>query len=102
MGCPVLEGYSWVHVPNISPQPGLGRFFGLVNPGLWKTIRTGRFDVIVNLTSYMYASFWITVGAAKAQAIPCCWPLMRLKLSLSMGRIGSYLSNAFSGHACTA
>ena len=67
---PVLEGYSWVHVPNISPQPGLGRFLGLVNPGLWKIIRTGRFDVVMNLTSYMYASFWITLAAAKAHAMP--------------------------------
>ena len=67
---PVLEGYSWVHVPNISPQPGLGRFLGLVNPGLWKIIRSGRFDVVMNLTSYMYASFWITLAAAKAHAMP--------------------------------
>jgi glycosyltransferase involved in cell wall biosynthesis len=67
---PVLEGYSWLCVPNISPQPGLGRFFGLVNPGLWKTIRNGQFDVVMNLTSYMYASFWITLAAAKAQSLP--------------------------------
>ena len=67
---PVLEGYSWVQVPNISPQPGLGRFLGLVNPGLWKIIRRGRFDVVMNLTSYMYASFWITLAAAKAHAMP--------------------------------
>jgi glycosyltransferase involved in cell wall biosynthesis len=67
---PVLEGYSWVRVPNISPQPGLGRFFGLINPDLWKIIRTGQFDVVMNLISYMYASFWITLAATKAQAMP--------------------------------
>jgi len=67
---PVLEGYSWLHVPNISPEPGLAGFFGLVNPGLWKTIRTGRFDVVINLTSYIYASFWITVAATKVQDLP--------------------------------
>jgi glycosyltransferase involved in cell wall biosynthesis len=67
---PVLEGYSWLHVPNISPEPGLAGFFGLVNPGLWKAIRTGRFDVVINLTSYIYASFWITVAATKAQDLP--------------------------------
>jgi glycosyltransferase involved in cell wall biosynthesis len=67
---PLLEGYSWVKIPNISPQPGLGKFFGLVNPGLWKTIRAGRFDVVLNLTSYMYASFWITLAAARSRAIP--------------------------------
>jgi len=67
---PVLEGYTWLLVPNISPHPGLEGFFGLVNPGLWKIIRSGRFDVVINLTSYMYSSFWITVAATKAQAVP--------------------------------
>jgi Glycosyl transferases group 1 len=67
---PVLEGYSWLHVPNISPEPSLAGFFGLVNPGLWKAIRTGRFDVVINLTSYIYASFWITVAATKVQHLP--------------------------------
>jgi glycosyltransferase involved in cell wall biosynthesis len=67
---PVLEGYSWVHVPNISPEPGLAGFFGLLNPGLWKTIRSGGFDVVINLTSYIHASFWITVAATKVQTVP--------------------------------
>ena len=31
----VLDGYPWVHLPNRSPVPGLGRFFGLFNPGVW-------------------------------------------------------------------
>ena len=67
---PVLEGYPWLHAPNISPQAGLGGFFDLVNPGLWKIIRTGRFDAVINLISYMYASFWIAVTATKAQRVP--------------------------------
>src|SRR5207253_1641799 len=33
----LLEGYRWLHVPNRSPRPALGRFFGLVNPGLWRS-----------------------------------------------------------------
>ena len=67
---PVLEGYSWVQVPNISPEPGLAGFFGLLNLGLWKMIRTGGFDAVINLTSYIYASFWITLAATKVQKIP--------------------------------
>ena len=50
---PVLDGYLWVHIPNISPDAGLGGFFDLMNPGLWKTIRTGQFDAVINLTSYI-------------------------------------------------
>jgi glycosyltransferase involved in cell wall biosynthesis len=67
---PILEGYSWLRVPNQSPRPGLKGFFGLLNPALWKIVSTGGFDAVINLTSYMYASFWITVVAAKAHAIP--------------------------------
>ncbi len=35
----VLDGYPWVHLPNRSPVPGIGRFFGLFNPGVWRLIR---------------------------------------------------------------
>ena len=62
---PLLDGYKWVHIPNKSPKPGLGRFLGLWNPGLWKLIRTSKPDAIVTYTGYMYASFWLAVLAAK-------------------------------------
>jgi glycosyltransferase involved in cell wall biosynthesis len=67
---PMLAGYSWVRVPNRSPWPGLGRFFGLVNPGLWNVIRRGYFDVVVFVTGYLYASFWIAFAAAKSKGVP--------------------------------
>jgi len=62
---PLLEGYPWVQVPNWSPRPGLGRFFGLINPGLWKMVREGRYDAVVVFTGYRCASFWIAATAAK-------------------------------------
>jgi glycosyltransferase involved in cell wall biosynthesis len=62
---PLLEGYPWVHVPNKSLRPGLGRFFGLFNPSLWKLITSGQYDAIVALTGYVYLSFWIVLAAAK-------------------------------------
>jgi glycosyltransferase involved in cell wall biosynthesis len=60
---PLLEGYSWTHVPN----RGSGRdaFFGLRNPGLWKLIRTGKYDAILSYTGYVNATFWIALFAAK-------------------------------------
>jgi len=67
---PLLDGYPWVHVPNKSLRPGLGRFFGLWNTGLWKLIRTGNFDAVVIYTGYMYGSFWLAVLAAKSRGIP--------------------------------
>jgi hypothetical protein len=67
---PLLEGYPWVHVPNRSPRPGLGRFFGLINPGLWKLVTRGDYDAVVLYTGYLYASFWIAVAAAKLRRVP--------------------------------
>lgn len=67
---PLLDGYQWVHVPNRSSRPGLGKFWGLRNPGLWKLIRVGAFDAVVLSTGYMYASFWIALSAAKFSRSP--------------------------------
>jgi len=61
---PLLDGYRWIHVPNKARHPGLGRFFGLWNPGLWKLILTSKPDAVVFGTGYMYASFWLAVFAA--------------------------------------
>jgi glycosyltransferase involved in cell wall biosynthesis len=66
---PVLEGYPWVHVPNRAPRQGIGRFWGLLNPGLWKLIREGRFDAMY-VSGYFYASAWIAILAAKWHSIP--------------------------------
>lgn len=63
---PLLDGYPWVQIPNQSPKPGIGRFFGLINLDLWKQIRTGKFDAVVVYMGYAYASFWISAMAAKA------------------------------------
>ncbi|MEA5469615.1 glycosyltransferase family 4 protein [Spirulina sp. 06S082] len=62
---PLLEGYPWTHVPNISPKPGLSKFFGLVNPQLMQLVQAS--DVIIVYTGYAYASFWLTALAAKLQ-----------------------------------
>jgi glycosyltransferase involved in cell wall biosynthesis len=62
---PLLEGYPWVQVPNKSPRPGLGRFFGLCNFGLWKLVMGGIYDAVIVYTGYAYASFWIVAAAAK-------------------------------------
>ncbi len=65
----VLDGYPWVHLPNRSPVPGLGRFFGLFNPGVWKLIRESRFDAAI-LPGYFYFTAWIAIAAAKWSGTP--------------------------------
>jgi len=67
---PLLDGYPWTLVPNWSYRPGLGRFFGLVNAGLWHIIRKGRYDAIVIYTGYRCATFWIALAAAKLAGTP--------------------------------
>ena len=60
---PLLDGYFWTHVPNRGS--GSESFFGLYNPGLWKLIREGHFDVVLCYTGYLRATFWISYFAAK-------------------------------------
>src|SRR5579863_4976746 len=62
---PLLDGYPWKVVPNRSLRPGFGRFLGLLNIGLWRMVRKGRYDAVVLYTGYRYASFWIALAAAK-------------------------------------
>jgi glycosyltransferase involved in cell wall biosynthesis len=67
---PLFEGYRWVQVPNRSPLGRIERFFGLINPGLWATVRKGNFDAVVAYTGYAYFSFWIALAAAKLRGVP--------------------------------
>jgi len=62
---PLLDGYSWTQEPNRACNPSLDHFFGLVNTSLWRKIRKGRYDAVVIYTGYRYASFWISLAAAK-------------------------------------
>src|SRR5207249_1220882 len=44
---PLLEGYPWVHIPHLSRRARPGQFLGLINPGLWKLISSGKYDAVV-------------------------------------------------------
>jgi glycosyltransferase involved in cell wall biosynthesis len=65
----VLDGYPWVHLPNRSFKPGLGRFFGLFNPSIWGFIRKNHFDAAI-LPGYFYFTAWIAIAAAKWSGTP--------------------------------
>jgi glycosyltransferase involved in cell wall biosynthesis len=67
---PLLEGFPWRYVPNRSPRPRVGGFFGLFNPGAWRLIRAGNFDAVVLHTGYVRSTFWIALAAAKSRGIP--------------------------------
>jgi glycosyltransferase involved in cell wall biosynthesis len=67
---PLLDGYPWVCLRNLSLRPGVGRFLGFFNPGIWHLISRGNFDAIVVFTGYVYATFWMALAAAKLRHIP--------------------------------
>lgn len=60
---PLLDGYSWSHVPNRGS--GSESFLGLCNPGFWELIRGGNFDAVLCFTGYRRATFWIALLASK-------------------------------------
>ncbi|MGH9703070.1 MAG: glycosyltransferase, partial [Candidatus Acidiferrales bacterium] len=76
---PLLDGYPWQQIPNRSPRPGLGRFFGLINTGLWKLVRSGKFDAVI-VYGYAYLSYWIAFLAAKVSGIPILLPTDSVRL----------------------
>jgi glycosyltransferase involved in cell wall biosynthesis len=61
---PLLEGYSWTHVPNLGT--GAESFWGLRNPGIAKLIREGKYDAALCFVGYVRATFWIALRAARA------------------------------------
>jgi len=64
---PLLEGYSWVHARNYSPFPRLGKFYGLINPGVIKQV--SRADCCI-VYGHAYISFWLAIAAAKLLGKP--------------------------------
>lgn len=66
---PLLEGYRWIRVPNRSSRMAVDRFWGLVNPDLWRLVRSGDFDAVVSFVGYRNATFWILATAAKTNGV---------------------------------
>jgi len=60
---PLLDGYSWTHVPNRGS--GAESFFGLFNPRMGKFIRSGKYDAVLCFVGYVRATFWMALLAAK-------------------------------------
>jgi len=61
---PVLDGYSWTHVPNRGD--GSQSFWGWRNPGIAKLIHEGRYDAVLCFVGYVRATFWIAWRGARA------------------------------------
>jgi glycosyltransferase involved in cell wall biosynthesis len=59
---PMLEGYPWVEVRNYSPVPRIGKFYGLINPGLIRLVASHDSCIIYG---HAYISFWLAILTAK-------------------------------------
>lgn len=64
---PMLDGYAWVGVTNYSPWPRLGRFYGLINPGLVRLVAKSDCCIVYG---HAYISFWLAIAAAKVLGRP--------------------------------
>jgi glycosyltransferase involved in cell wall biosynthesis len=60
---PLLEGYSWQEIPNRGTDGDSP--WSLLNPGIWKFIRKGKFDAVLCYLSYLCVSFWISFFASR-------------------------------------
>jgi glycosyltransferase involved in cell wall biosynthesis len=66
---PLLEGHSWVELPNRAARPRINRFFGQINPGLVRLITRNRWDVVV-VFGYSTISQWLAIAAARLTRTP--------------------------------
>jgi glycosyltransferase involved in cell wall biosynthesis len=64
---PLLEGYSWVQARNYSPFPRLGKFYGLINPGVIKHVAKADCCIVYG---HAYISFWLAIATAKLLGKP--------------------------------
>jgi glycosyltransferase involved in cell wall biosynthesis len=64
---PMLEGYRWVYVSNYSPFPRLGRFYGLINPGIARLVAKSDCCIVYG---HAYITFWLAIGTAKLLGRP--------------------------------
>lgn len=64
---PALDGYNWTRLANWSPLPQLGKFYGLISPGVVRRVLVS--DCVV-VFGHSYISFWLAIAAAKLAGKP--------------------------------
>ncbi|BAY36697.1 group 1 glycosyl transferase [Nostoc sp. NIES-2111] len=66
---PLLDGYEYEFVPNVSSNPGVHHLFGLQNPSLVSRVKAYNPDVVL-LMCYNYASIYNFLGNWNSREIP--------------------------------
>ncbi|MBE9175012.1 glycosyltransferase family 4 protein [Synechocystis salina LEGE 06155] len=67
---PLLDGYDFEFVPNVSQDPGTHHTFGLQNPALTQRIFSFKPDIILLTASYNYASIYQFLWQIRRLNIP--------------------------------
>ncbi len=79
---PLLEGYAYKFLKNLGGERGVKGFFSLVNWGIVKELRNGRYDAFL-VHGHNFFTHWLAVLAAKLFSIPI---LMRGETHLLLKR----------------
>mgnify|MGYP002780275926 FL=1 len=66
---PLLVGYDYEFVPNVSPNPGVHNFWGLQNPSLVSRVKAYNPDAVL-LMNYNYASIYRFLATWNSHQIP--------------------------------
>ena len=66
---PLLEGYKYYFLKNISRKPALGSFWGCDTPEIYKIIKEAKFDAFI-IFGWNYKSAWQAVWGCKRNKIP--------------------------------
>lgn len=66
---PLLKGYDFEFVPNVSPNPGTHHLWGLQNPSLLKQVKAFRPDIVL-LMCYHYASLYRFLAGWNSRQTP--------------------------------
>lgn len=66
---PLLEGYESVFVKNTSRKPDSNRFWGIVNPGLYKRLKEEQFDAVLIYRWSVWSHFLLLQRLGKHPAL---------------------------------
>ena len=66
---PLLEGYKYSFLENVSRNPGLSSFWGCDTPDVYEIIKREKFDAFI-VFGWIYKSAWQAVWACKSNKVP--------------------------------
>ncbi|WP_017654668.1 glycosyltransferase family 4 protein [Fortiea contorta] len=81
---PLLNGYEYEFVPNVSSKPGVNHFWGLQNPSLVSQVKAYKPDAVL-LMLYNYASIYRFLGSWNSRQTPLIFRGDSHRLVLSTG-----------------